>query len=114
MRAPPIDKRSSSDIVAWTEQLARCQRALPGLGLVGAILDQDVIGPPADASNEQLIIRAGTTLDQSQAAAIGRLSWLNVADLLAGTTLPADIVDQANRRVYKAGTLIGAPLATAL
>src|SRR3954451_3128303 len=114
MRAPPIDKRSYSDIVAWTEQLARCQRVVPGVGLVGAILDQAIIDSSAADPQKQVIANAGTCVDQKLAEAIGHLSWLNVADLLAGTTLPADIADQANGRIYKAGTLIDARLAVVL
>jgi hypothetical protein len=114
MRAPPIDKRSYSDIVAWTEQLARCQRVVPGVGLVGAILDQAIIDSSAADPQKQVIANAGTCVDQKLAEAIGRRRWLNVGDLLAGTTLPADIADQANGQIYKAGTLIDARLAAVL
>lgn len=112
MHAPPIDQRSYGDIVAWTELLARCERAVPGPGLVGAVLDRDLLDPGKSVAH--VVAAAGTSVDTDLAKEIDGLAWVDVPGLLAGQALTADIVNPANHDVYKAGTVVDEDLARAL
>jgi hypothetical protein len=111
MQAPPIDKRSTAEIVAWTEQLARAERAAPGPGLTGAVLERDLVDP---GTADRVVALAGTTVDGELVATLGGLAWLDVASLLHGTTLREDIDNPATRSVHRVGTVVDTRLALVL
>ena len=115
MPAPLIDKRTPADLLAWTERLVACPRAVPGPGLVGAVLARDVVDPTAAVGPEPVVFaRAGTAVDEDVAKVVAALPWLALADVLVGGTLGHDIDSPASRRVHPAGTTIDDDLAAEL
>jgi hypothetical protein len=112
VRAPLIDSRNHDDIAAWIEQLARCERAVPGPGLVGATLAADVVDP--QTLDSRFVASAGATVDADLAKTIGALEWLDVAGLFVGGTLGRDVANPANLRVLRAGTPVDIALGATL
>jgi len=110
MQAPLVDPRTYDDIVAWAEQLASCERAAPGPGLVGAVLDRDVVDPVG----HRVVAAADDRVDGAMAEAIGALPWVRIRDLLFRGRLGRDVTNPANRRVYPAGTVVDVALAQVL
>jgi hypothetical protein len=101
--APPVDRRSPDDIVAWAEALASCSRVFPGPDLLGKRLGRDVAHPDEPL---KVVARAGEIVGAGLLGTIQELPWQRLGELLMKARLSQDVVHPGTRRPYPAGLIV--------